>query len=187
MAPDLAPLVERLARARGIGDAYHTYKGELRHFSPDTKAAILRAMHCRVDDAAALSGEIAQSEATHPAGLLGEVVVLRPGGAARINTPAIEKNALLRWRVLLEGGGERTGEERAWSLPERGAYEKAGRWFMLRDLPLPEDLPPGYHRLEIELEFAARESCALIVAPPKCHVPEALAQGRRLWGVAVQL
>ena len=48
------PLIERLARARGIGDAYHSYKGELKHFSLATKAAILRAMHCRLDDAAAL-------------------------------------------------------------------------------------------------------------------------------------
>ena len=188
MAPELTPLIQRLARARGIGDAYHSYQGDLKHFSVETKAAILRAMHCRVDDAAALQAQIAESEAAFPEGLLGEVVVLRPGArAARIDTPAIERNALLKWRVLLEGGGERAGETRAWSLPERGAHEKAGRWFMLRDLPLPEDLPPGYHRLELDLEFAGRESCALIAAPEKCHQPEALARGRRLWGVAVQL
>ena len=73
----LDPLIERLARARGIGDAYHSYKGELRHFSLKTKAAILRAMHCRIDDASALEVQIRESEAVHPGGLLGDVAVLR--------------------------------------------------------------------------------------------------------------
>jgi 4-alpha-glucanotransferase len=189
MTPEaLEPRIERLARARGIGEAYHSYKGELQHFTLATKAAILRAMHCELDDPAYLESQIAESEAVHPVGILGDVVVLRIGArAARVNTPAIDHDALLRWRVHLEQGGERTGEARAWSLPERGAYQRDGRWFMLRDLPLPEDLPTGYHVLEVELEHAGRESCPLIVAPDRTFEPAELAQGRKLWGVAVQL
>jgi 4-alpha-glucanotransferase len=187
VAADLSLLIERLARARGIGDAYHSYQGELEHFTIETKTAILRAMHCRLDDAAALQAQIDESEAAHPAGLLPDVAVLRAGArAVRINTPAIEQNARLTFRVELEGGGELTGDTHAWTLPERGAYQKDGRWFMLRDLVLPT-LPLGYHRLHVALEFAGQESCALIVAPEKCHQPVTLSQGRRSWGVAVQL
>jgi 4-alpha-glucanotransferase len=186
---ELTPLIERLARARGIGDAYHSYKGELKHFTLATKTAILRAMHCRLDDAAALNEQIRESEAAHPQGLLGDVVVLRNGArAARINTPAIEKNALLKWTVKFEGGGgTRSGEVRAWDLPERGSHQQDGKWFVLRDLPLPADLLLGYHQLEIELEFAGRETCALIVAPDRCLEPADLTAGGKLWGVAVQL
>jgi 4-alpha-glucanotransferase len=184
----LAPLIERLARARGIGDAYHSYQGELRHFSLETKAAILAAMHCTLDDAAALERQIHASESVHPRGLLDEVVLLRPGArAARINTPAIEHNARLKWRVELEGGGEHRGEVQAWDLPERGSYMREGRWFVLRDLALPDDMPFGHHRLHLDLEFAGRDECPLIVTPEKCHEPAGLAAGRRLWGVAVQL
>ena len=50
-------LIERLARLRGIGDAYHDYRGELKYFALDTKAAILRAMGAQVDDDAALGGD----------------------------------------------------------------------------------------------------------------------------------
>jgi 4-alpha-glucanotransferase len=183
----LDQLVERLARARGIGDAYHSYKGELKHFSLTTKSAILRAMHCRLDDAAALEAQIQESEA-HPGGLLGDVVVLRNGArAARINTPALEHDALLRWTVELEGGGERRGEARAWELPERGSHQQGGKWFVLRDLDLPADLALGFHRLHLEHEITGRESCPLIVTPDKCHEAEKLAGGARLWGVAVQL
>ena len=186
---ELTGLIERLARARGIGDAYYTYKGELRHFSLATKAAILRAMHCRLDDAAALQQQIHESEAAHPVGLLGDVVVLRNGArAARINTPAIEQNALLKWTVKFEGGGgTRSGEVRVWDLPEHGSHQEDGKWYVLRDLPLPDDLPLGYHRLEADLEFAGRESCPLIVAPDKCFEPQGLAANARIWGVAVQL
>jgi len=155
----LTPLIERLARARGVGDAYHSYKGELKYFTLTTKAAILRAMHCRIDDAAALDAQIRESEAAHPVGLLGDVVVLRAGArAARVNTPAIEHNALLRWTVKFEGGGgTRSGEVRAWDLPERGSHQQDGKWYVLRDLPLPADLLTGYHRLEVDLEHAGRE------------------------------
>jgi 4-alpha-glucanotransferase len=185
---DLTPLIERLARARGIGDAYYSYKGELKHFTLTTKAAILRAMHCRIDDATALEAQIRESEAAHPIGLLADVTVLRGGlRATRVNTPAIEHDARLAWTVRLEQGGMRSGEAHAWDLPERGSHNQDGKWYVLRDLPLPADLPPGYHRLEVDLEHAGRESCALIVAPDKCHEPAELGGGARLWGVAVQL
>jgi 4-alpha-glucanotransferase len=185
----LTPLIERLARARGIGDAYYSYKGELKHFTLATKAAVLRAMHCRLDDVAALEAQIRESEAAHPGGLLGDVAVIRAGtDSVRINTPAIELNAMVRWSVQLEGGaGERRGEVRAWDLPERGSHPHDGKWWVLRDLKLPADLPPGYHRLEIDLEYAHRERCALVVTPGKIHEPPELASGGKLWGVAVQL
>ena len=105
--------------------------------------------------------QIRESEAAHPVGLLGDVVVLRAGSrAARVNTPAIEHNALLRWTVKFEGGGgTRSGEVRAWDLPERGSHQQDGKWYVLRDLPLPADLHAGYHRLEIDLDMRGREEC----------------------------
>src|SRR5688572_5553404 len=144
-------------------------------------------MHCRLDDAAILDEQIRESEAAHPKGLLGDVVVASHARVARLSTPAIEHNAALRWTVELEGGDERRGELHAWDLPERGSYQQDGRWFVMRDLALPADLPAGYHRLRVELEFAGAESCPLIVAPEKCFEPAALTAGRKLWGVAVQL
>ena len=55
-------LIERLAQLRGIGEAYHNYRGELQHFSVETKAGILEAMGCAVDDDGALADGIAQAE-----------------------------------------------------------------------------------------------------------------------------
>jgi 4-alpha-glucanotransferase len=53
-----------------------------------------------------------------------------------------------------------------------------------RPLPakLPGDLPPGRHRL------AGRTGATtLVVAPGRCHLPAALAEGGRAWGWAAQL
>jgi hypothetical protein len=53
-------LIERLARLRGVGDAYHDYRGELTYFTLETKIAILRAMDSPVDDPAALAEQLAR-------------------------------------------------------------------------------------------------------------------------------
>src|SRR5208337_5622316 len=55
-------VIERLARLRGIGDAYHDYRGELRYFSLETKVGLLRAMGCAVEDPAALGLELTELE-----------------------------------------------------------------------------------------------------------------------------
>jgi len=57
-------VIERLARLRGLGDAYHDYRGELEYFSLGTKQALLRAMGCAVDDPAMLSLELSRLEAS---------------------------------------------------------------------------------------------------------------------------
>ena len=58
-----AALIETMARLRGIGDAYHDYRGELKYFTVETKQALLRAMGCPVDDPAALGAELRKLEA----------------------------------------------------------------------------------------------------------------------------
>jgi 4-alpha-glucanotransferase len=187
VSSDLATLVERLARARGIGDAYHTYQGELKHFTLATKAAILGAMHCRIDDAAALEAQLTELDACAAANLLDEVAVVH--GADRgviVNTPASQVNPLLRWTVKLEDGSQRSGEIRAWDVIERSHHHPGGRHCIRRELMLP-GLPMGYHELQIELENAGKARCVLIVAPEKCFEPPRVAQGRRVWGVQVSL
>ena len=53
-----------------------------------------------------------------------------------------------------------------------------------RPLPaaLPGDLPLGYHQVH-----GPSGTTLLVVAPPRCHLPAALADGGRAWGWAVQL
>ncbi|MDP9014006.1 MAG: 4-alpha-glucanotransferase [Pseudomonadota bacterium] len=182
-----ATLIDRMARLRGIGEAYHDYRGDLRYFSLKTKTDILRAMGCAVDDMAALAVQLDAVEAARCGQLLPAIAAAhggRPG--VEVNVPAREFGAILLWTVNLEDGGRRDGAVSTADCPEVWRGEVKGSWITRRRLDLPADLPPGYHELEVKLANVMSR-CSLVLAPTGCYEPAAIVQGRRLWGVAVQL
>jgi 4-alpha-glucanotransferase len=185
----LDPLLDQLARARGIGDAYHNYRGELKYFSRDTKAAILAAMGCEVGDAEAVRRELDRLERARWASLLPPVAVVRhEPRTVGINVPADALGSILSWRIALDDGTQRDGLVRAGDLAEWERHEVEGRIWTRRALPVDAALPVGRHALHATLDgYAAETACTLIVAPPRCFEPEALHAGERLWGLAVQL
>jgi 4-alpha-glucanotransferase len=180
-------LIDRLARSRGIGDAYYDYRGELRHFSQATKAAILAAMGCNVTDAAAIEHEIAELDAERWRSLLPAVSVIRPGRTGV--SIAVSADALgqpVEWRVESDGRASVTGSTIAGELEEFTRREVDGRWVTRRRLVLPEGLPLGEHRLHAQAGGVSAAS-VLVLAPSRCYEPAMLSTGQRLWGLAVQL
>jgi 4-alpha-glucanotransferase len=183
-----ATLIERLARLRGIGDAYHDYRGELRYFSLETKAGILRAMGCAVDDPNALAAELSRLEIYKWRTLLPPIAA---ANGARIgvdlNIRARDFGGRLVWTVNLEQGVRRTGVQSSADCPEIWRGEVEGSWITRRRFELPLELPPGYHELEVKIRRRPVSRCPLFLSPSKCYEPDAILNGRRLWGVAVQL
>src|SRR5260370_1525440 len=97
-------VIERLARLRGIGDAYHDYRGELRHFSLETKIGLLRAMGCKVDDPAALALELSQLELVRWRKFLPAVAAARGGRiGVDIHVTARGFRSPPGWSVRFEG------------------------------------------------------------------------------------
>jgi 4-alpha-glucanotransferase len=181
-------LIERLAQLRGMGDAYHNYRGQLQRFSLETKAAILSAMGCVVDDSDALAAEIARIETAEWRKFLPVVAAAHSARVGfEINVAAREFGGAIVWRVLLEDGSRLDGTVSSAECAEVWRGEVAGSWITRRRFELAADLPPGYHQFEAKIAGGAVDHCLLIVAPPKCFEPPAIAAGRRLWGVAVQL
>ena len=181
-------LIEKLARLRGIGDAYHDYRGELQHFSLHTKAGILRAMGCAVEDDAACAAQIHRLESAHRVKFLPALHTIRGSKAfLEINVPARVFGAMLQWTVTLEDGSRRSGTLSSADCPELWRGEVEGSWITRRRFELPLELPPGYHDLEVKMGAAKAENCLLIASPPQCFEPPGVIAGRRLWGVAVQL
>jgi 4-alpha-glucanotransferase len=181
-------LIERMAALRGIGAAYHDYRGELKVFSLETKIAILRAMGCAVDDASALAANLSQLEVARWRNFLPPVAAAR---AARIgidiNVAARDFGTAVVWSVILEDGSRRNGATSTADCPEIWRGEVQGSWITRRRFELPVDLPPGYHELEASAAGGGSHRCLLIVSPPHCYEPAAILAGRRLWGIAVQL
>jgi 4-alpha-glucanotransferase len=181
-------LIERMAALRGLGDAYHDYRGELKVFSLETKIAVLRAMGCAVDDPAALAAAFRELEIARWREFLPPVAAAR---AARIgmdiNVTARDFGATVVWSVILEDGSRRDGATSTADCREIWRGEVQGSWITRRRFELPFDLPPGYHEFEAKVAGGASHRCLLIVSPPRCHQPAAILAGRRLWGIAVQL
>ncbi|KHT41284.1 4-alpha-glucanotransferase [Pectobacterium brasiliense] len=73
------------------------------------------------------------------------------------------------WTLMYENGGQIQGQITGGST-----------------LALPGVLPLGYHYLTLT-QADQRWSCRIIVAPHRCYEPESLLQGKRWWGVTVQL
>jgi 4-alpha-glucanotransferase len=183
-----ANLIERLARLRGIGDAYHDYRGELRCFTLQTKTDILRAMGCAVDDPAALAAEVSRLSVESGRALLPRVAAAHgPRAGVDLNIAARDFGARLSWAVNLESGETRTGFVSTADCAETWRGEIEGSWITRRRLELPLELPPGRHELEVRIGAGTLCRCPLVVSPLQCYEPEAIQRGRRLWGVAVQL
>jgi 4-alpha-glucanotransferase len=180
-------LIDKLARLRGVGDAYHDYRGDLRYFTMKTKTDILRAMGCAVNDPVALAAELSELEVSRWRTLLPPVATARGTRIGfDLNIPAREFGSSLVWRVRLEEGGSLDGAVSSGELPELWRGEIEGTWVTRRRFELPADLPPGYHDLEITLGGVVGQ-CPLVMSPLECFEPAAIVEGRRLWGVAVQL
>ena len=181
-------LIERLARLRGIADAYHNYRGELKYFSLHTKIGILKAMGCAVDDDDELAACLEQAESVRWRKLLPFVAASHSARIGfEINVTAREFGAAFVWRVNFENGSCADGTISTADCAETWAGEVAGSWITRRRFELPPDLPPGCHELEARIAGGASDRCALIISPPTCYEPAAIAAGRRLWGIAVQL
>jgi 4-alpha-glucanotransferase len=181
-------LIERLAGLRGIADAYHNYRGELKSFSLQTKTGILRAMGCAVDDENELAAGLAQAEAVRWRKLLPPVATARGARIGfDINVGAREFGGSIVWRVHWENGSRSDGITSTADCAEVWRGEVGGSWITRRRFELAVDLPPGYHEFEATLAGGAAERCLLIVSPPACYEPAAIVAGRRLWGVCVQL
>ncbi|MDB6087029.1 MAG: putative 4-alpha-glucanotransferase, partial [Gammaproteobacteria bacterium] len=157
-------LIERLARLRGIGDAYHDYRGDLRYFSLKTKTDILRAMGCAVEDPAALAAELREMEASRFRLLLPSITAAHGTRAGvELNVPAREFGGSLLWTVNLEDGGRLDGVASTAACQETWRGEVEGCWITRRRLELPVDLPPGYHELEVKLANIVSR-CSLVMA-----------------------
>jgi len=180
--------IERLAELRGIGGAYHDYRGELKYFSLETKLGILRAMGCPVDDDAALAADLNQLELARQRKFLPAVAAAHTARVEiDINITAREFGAAILWSVALEDGSRRVGSTSTADCAEVWRGEVAGSWITRRRFDLPFDLPPGYHELQAKIAGGSTDRCSLIISPPSCYEPAAIQAQRRLWGVAVQL
>ena len=187
---ELPESLERLRCACGIAPGFTDYRGQTRPLSEASLRALLAALgHDAGHDAADPGGLAAAAEALEEVDwvrVLDRIVVLR--GSTRVPfTVLAPLLPSIAWRVETEHGETLRGEFDPASLPVLAERGLRGLWYVRLALDLPE-LPLGYHRLWLDkADGVPLGSTRLVVAPERCHQPEAMAAGARLWGPAIQL
>ncbi len=180
-----APLLLRLARLSGVAPIYHDAQRKLRRVSPESLCAILAAMGLDVATPAAIEGSCAALEAAEWDALLPPVATTVVGATAAVPITVPTGTAdKLRWRVRCESGEEHAGTVAIDALTVLAERRERHHRCQRLSLPIDGATPLGYHRLSVALGEHEAETL-LIVAPPRCYRPPALAQ--RPWAPTAQL
>ena len=180
--------LEQLAALHGVEPGYHDVFGQWHATTEAAHRALLEAMG--VDTGGDLDAALEEDARSRWSRVLPPVIVsqpreLRPG--VRIQLPEASLGRSLAWRIAEEDGDYREERFDAFGLVRREEYRRGDLHAIAFALPLPTDVPEGYHRLAILEGGAVLDECALIVVPERCFLPPAIANGARVWGAAAQL
>ncbi|MCE3222541.1 MAG: malQ [Nitrospira sp.] len=189
-------LLRLLASRAGISPEYHDIAGTLHLTSDDTTRAILSAMGFRVDSRESLAQELSSWDAAVWQRPCDPILIVQQGYDAvqwslRLLLESQDEQSLaVTWYLSDEKGVVIHRAEAGPGLVPQEERDVAGRRALCFQLPLPPDLPLGYYDLSVVARSNKGDTKGLlrvVVAPPHCYVPDAMAKGGRVWGLAVQL
>jgi 4-alpha-glucanotransferase len=163
--------IKQLAKTYGIALQYEDARGDV----VSTDVGVLTKL---LENMGVLSAERERAEGTtESVSVLPPVVVACPKqGAVTIELTGIAQNEKIAWVISLENGELLTGSA--------GAEREVSEYHNLRIAVVIPGIPFGYHTLDLPT-FGARST--LIVTPGCCYLPKSLSEGRRRWGISLQL
>jgi (1->4)-alpha-D-glucan 1-alpha-D-glucosylmutase len=96
-----------------------------------------------------------------------------------------------RWTLIEENGGRHGGEFIPDELPAESFFARDDERYACRLLSPGPELPCGYHEFILhgadEPPESRRPGMQLIITPEQCFTPPGLADGNRIWGLALHL
>lgn len=152
---------------------------------------IINHMGFDASDDEALTAHYQEEEARHWLSLLAPVSVFQqaPNYQLEVHLPIDFVTDPLIYRITTEDGLEIETTVTATDFPLLGNNDISDIEFQLYEITLTVPLNIGYHQLTL-LEGGNEEPLAemsLIITPNACYTPEAIQQGKKLWGTSVQL
>ncbi|HEY2290934.1 MAG TPA: 4-alpha-glucanotransferase [Thermoanaerobaculia bacterium] len=169
-----------LARLYGVQTSYHDAMGRYVEAGPESLLAVLRSLQAPVEGMADVPEALRERWEEIDRRVIEPVTVAWDGHAPAIELRPAGGGGSLAYHLDLEGGERRAQMVDLQSLPEVAPREGASR--PGRRLTLAEPLPPGYHRLTVEVDGRSSESL-ILAAPTRCYGSD----GRPLWGVFLPL
>jgi len=171
--------LQALAGLYGVQTSYHDAMGRYVEAGPDSLLGVLRALQAPVESMADVASALQERREELGRRLVEPVVVAWDGHAPSIEIRPGDAHGSIAYHLDLEGGERRAQMADLDRLPPTRIE---GSPHPGRLLALPEPLPPGYHRLTIDLDGRTAESL-IISAPTRCHTGD----GKPLWGVFLPL
>jgi 4-alpha-glucanotransferase len=180
-ASQTEPLQE-LARLYGVQTTYDDVDQKQQQANQEALLAVLRCLGApveRLDDVPEALRERRLAlwrDVLEPAAVAWEGKPLR----LEVRLPSSLADAALTGNLTLESGEKQTWQWPGADLPVRKRENVEGQPYLIKSLPLPEELPQGYHKFTLELPGGQAEMF-IISAPARARGggdPEA-----RSWGV----
>lgn len=163
--PDV-PGLATLARLYGVQTSFSDVDGRRRLASAEALLGVIRALGAPIETVANVPNALRERRHEVWTRRLEPVIVAWQGRPANVDVrlPAAAGDRRLRCELTFEDGGVRrwTSRESDRELIESAEIE--GKLHNRYRLPLPTDLPAGYHRLVLELDGDRTES--LVIAAP---------------------
>ncbi|MBI4185992.1 MAG: 4-alpha-glucanotransferase [Chloroflexi bacterium] len=180
-------LLLQLARLYGVQTAYRSAFGQRRQASAAALLTALQALGAPVAGINDLPSAWRQWRRGLWHRLVEPVNVAWDGRLTplQLRLPASESDARVSCHLKLESGEWRHWDWPGADLPVVEAAEIEGKQYVVKRPVMPGRLPPGYHRLTVELKRSQGETL-IISAPRKAYIPAGEADGRA-WGVFLPL
>jgi len=188
MLETLDQLLEQAASAFGVEPGFWDIWGHYRSTSTATRQALLAAMGVPSDQPEQLEAALARRSRREWDSLLPPSLVVSESAPrmlpVSLPTELLGKPAALT--IRREDGTSATLHFDLQQLPDVATTELDGRAFVRKQLPLPEDLPLGYHDISVLVDTLAAET-RYIVTPDRAWTHPSLGRTGRTAGVALSL
>ncbi|HEY0721209.1 MAG TPA: malto-oligosyltrehalose synthase [Gammaproteobacteria bacterium] len=185
--------LERLCAHYHIATSYQDSWGGQHTVSPEILRALLTAMGVKNEQPGDEERALLDAEIDTWCRPLPPVQVVWEGEklvAVTLGTRESQLSHRFRWTLRHEDGSSKSAEFCPADLDLLGENNVQGERWQQRRLMVTTVPAPGYHRLELhnlDLPDAPRATMPLIVAPRLCYQPQAITDGRRVWGPTIQL
>lgn len=182
-------LTSKVAHLRKISRSFVDFKGDAAEVPFENIELILRAMGYDLDDDSKIGHDAWELDTHQWRVLLEPITVLSPlrdywGINIYVNSHDLGGAGF--WKIQTEDGGALEGGFNLEFLTQTGDYWMDGTQHVRRIVPLPTDLPLGYHTIEVKVGNAIMSS-PLIVTPKTSFHNEPMHRGDKTWGTAIQL
>lgn len=195
----MTQLVDYLIEQRGIGSQFIDAWGKPASIKPANQHKLLQAMGYQLEDQDMLAQQLEAEAVEYWLGPLAAVMVVRLGDKIAINMRTSIEMATKQHtlKFVLESGKSVVHKFTPVDTVLFASQEIDGLEWQEYRIELPKDVQKelyfgktkalGYHNLALMFGRKVLANSRFIVTPSSCYIPKAIAQGKKIWGLSVQL